>query len=107
MILGKVCCGFFQELHLHAQFPVLALDLAQPGAVANAERWFLAGMFTAVSVDPITKGALVDVELLGYLGDRTRCLDHQFHSFFPIFRREASLRTRQSHALSRRPILYG
>jgi hypothetical protein len=37
--------------------------------------------------------ALVDTELVGDLGDRTRRLDHHLDSFFPILRREVPLRT--------------
>src|SRR5712672_380216 len=52
-------------------------------------------MLTAVGINPVTQGALVDAELLSHTGDRTRRLDHHLHGFILEFRREALLRSRQ------------
>src|SRR5690349_22231980 len=105
MVAGEVCRGFFQELVFHLQFPVFPLGLAQPRPLAYGERRFFAGMVTAVGGDPVTEGAFVYSELLGYSGDRTRCLDHHFHCFVLVFRREALLRSWQNFTLSRSSIL--
>src|SRR5690349_17734019 len=105
MVAGEVCRGFFQELVFHLQFPVFPLGLAQPRPLAYGERRFFAGMVTAVGGDPVTEGAFVYSELLGYSGDRTRCLDHHFHGFVLVFRREALLRSWQNFTLSRSSIL--
>ena len=66
-VLGKVCCGFFQELVLHAQFARLPLKFAKPRPLTDGQRRLLLGMLTTVGVDPITKGRLVDTEFLGDL----------------------------------------
>src|SRR5689334_1241726 len=71
MVAGEVCRGFFQELVFHLQFPVFPLGLAQSRPLAYGERRFFAGMVTAVGGDPVTEGAFVYSELLGYPGDRT------------------------------------
>src|SRR5260221_3158494 len=47
MVAGEVCCGFFQELVFHLQFPGFPLELAQPRALAHGQRRFLARMPTA------------------------------------------------------------
>src|SRR6267154_5747624 len=62
-------------------------------------------MLTAVGINPVTQGALVDAELLSHTGDRTRRLDHHLHGFILEFRREALLRPGQLFHLSRLPIL--
>src|SRR5690242_12872591 len=67
MVAGEVCRGFFQELVFHLQFPVFPLGLAQSRPLAYGERRFFAGMVTAVGGDPVTEGAFVYSELLGYL----------------------------------------
>src|SRR6266536_1965179 len=105
MVAGEVCCGFFQELKLHLLFPVFPLELAQPRSFIHGNRRFFAGVLTAVDTHPVTECAFVDSELLGYSGDRTRRLDHQFHGFVLVFRREALFRSRQNLYLSRLPIL--
>ena len=81
MIFGKVRCGFFQELVFHLQFPRFPLKLAQPRALINSQRRFLAGVLTAVYANPVSEGAFVDTELLRHPGDRARGLDHYLHSF--------------------------
>src|SRR5258708_24902215 len=103
MVAGKVCCGFFQELVLHLQFPGLPLELAQPRALANGKRRLFAGMLTAVDAHPVAEGAFVDTELLRHSGNRTRRLDHHLHGFILEFRGEALLRSGQLFHLSRRP----
>src|SRR6266545_4431537 len=107
MILGKVRCGFFQELVLHPQFPRFAFKLPKPGPLTHAQRWLVTGMLTPISIDPVPQSALIDTELLGHLSDRTRCLDHQFHGLFPILGREVPLRTRQDFSFPDGPILVG
>src|SRR6266508_3281741 len=107
MILGKVRCGFFQELVLHRQFPRFAFKLPKPGPLTHAQRWLVTGMLTPISIDPVPQSALIDTELLGHLSDRTRCLDHQFHGLFPILGREVPLRTRQDCSFPDGPILVG
>src|SRR6266508_2831107 len=107
MILGKVRCGFFQELVLHRQFPRFAFKLPKPGPLTHAQRWLVTGMLTPISIDPVPQSALIDTELLGHLSDRTRCLDHQFHGLFPILGREVPLRTRQDFSFPDGPILVG
>src|SRR5260370_15049597 len=64
MVAGKVCCGFFQELVLHLQFPGLPLELAQPRALANGKRRLFAGMLTAVDARPVSAGAFGDAAAL-------------------------------------------
>src|SRR5690348_5378169 len=90
---GRSMPRLFQKLVFHLQFPVFPLGLAQSRPLAYGERRFFAGMVTAVGGDPVTEGAFVYSELLGYSGDRTRCLDHHFHGFVLVFRREALLRS--------------
>ena len=62
MIFGKVRCGFFQELVFHLQFPRFPLKLAQPRALINSQRRFLAGVLTAVYANPVSEGAFVYTE---------------------------------------------
>ena len=86
MVAGEVCCGFFQELKLNPLLPGFPLQLAQPRSLMHSQRRLLALMLTAVSANPVTKGAFVDAELLRYPGNRTRRLDHHLHGFIPEFR---------------------
>ena len=60
MVAGEVCCGFFQELVFHLQFPVFPLELAQPCAVTYSQRRLFAGMLTAINTHPVTEGTFVD-----------------------------------------------
>src|SRR5579862_4111872 len=96
MVAGEVCCGFFHELKFHLEFPSFPLELAQPCPLAYGKGRFFAGMITAVGGDPVTEGTFVYSELLGYSGDRARCLDHHFHGFVLVFGREALLRSWQN-----------
>src|SRR5580700_6815480 len=105
MVAGEVRRGFFQEVVLHLQFPVFPFDLTQTRAVGHGKRRLLAGMLTTVNGDPIPESTLVDTELFRHPGNRTRRLDHHLHGFFPEFRREDFLRSRQVFNLSRYSIL--
>src|SRR5215207_3423987 len=107
MILGKVRRGFFQELVLQSQFPRLAFKLPNPGPLVHRQRRLLAGVLSPVGINPVAKRAWIDTKLLGHLSDRTRGLNHLLHGFFPILRREVSLRTRQSLPFPDNPILVG
>jgi hypothetical protein len=86
MVAGEVCCGFFQEPVFHLQFPGFPLELAQPRALTHGQRWFFAGMLTAIDAHPVTEGTFVDTELLRYSGNRARRLDHHLHGFVLEFR---------------------
>ena len=44
------------------------------------------GMLTAVDINPVTKGAFVNTELLRHSSDRARRLDHHLHGFILEFR---------------------
>jgi hypothetical protein len=86
MVAGEVCCGFFQELVFHLQFPGFPLEFPQPRTVTHGQRRFFAGMLTAIDTHPVTEGTLVDTELLRYSGNRARCLDHRLHGLVLEFR---------------------
>jgi hypothetical protein len=72
----------FQELVFHAEFPGLTLEFAKPCALAEGQRWLVVGVLAMIGVDPIAKGSLMNAELFGDLGDRTRCLDHHLDGLF-------------------------
>jgi hypothetical protein len=57
MILGEEGRGFFQELVLHAQFPVLAFEFLQPRPLRHRQGLFFHRVTLPVRVDPITEGA--------------------------------------------------
>jgi hypothetical protein len=86
MVAGEVCCGFFQELVFHLQFPGFPLELAQPRTLTHGQRRFFAGMLTAIDAHPVAEGTFVDPELLRHFGDRARRLDHHLHGFVLEFR---------------------
>src|SRR5689334_10140245 len=102
---GRSMPRLFSGTRFPSSVPGFPLGLAQSRPLAYGERRFFAGMVTAVGGDPVTEGAFVYSELLGYPGDRTRCLDHHFHCFVLVFRREALLRSWQNFTLSRSSIL--
>jgi hypothetical protein len=79
ILLGEEGRRFSQEFRLHPQFPVLPLQLLQPGPFRYRERRFLVGMVHPIRVHPVPEGALVHADLPGHLGDRTRCVDYQLH----------------------------
>src|SRR3954451_4043591 len=55
IFLGEEGRRFSQELGLHAQFAILPLEFAQPGAFGDGQRWFLIGVLRAVFVHPVAE----------------------------------------------------
>jgi hypothetical protein len=107
MILGKVCCGFFQELVLHAKLPRLTLKFTKPRTLTDGQRRLVAGMLTTIGVDPIAKGRLMDTEFFGDLGGRARSLDHHLHGLFFELGRELPAVLWQLSPFPDYPILVG
>jgi hypothetical protein len=84
-----------------------ALCLTQACPLVHGQRWLITRVLASISIDPFTKCRLMDPELLGHLGDRTRRLDRHLNGFFLEFRREAPAIPRQQIFLSGDPILVG
>jgi hypothetical protein len=59
MVAGEVRRGFFHELKFHFEFTGFPLELAQSRPLAYGKGRFLAGVLTAIDVDPVTEGAFV------------------------------------------------
>src|SRR5215207_3191333 len=107
MILGEVCCGFFQELIFHPEFPRFPLEFTEPGPLTHIQRRFLAGMVTPIGANPVTKSPRIETEFPGHQSYRTRSLDHRLHGLLPKLRSEILLRTRQNLSFPEGPILVG
>src|ERR1700676_783378 len=107
MILGKVRCGFFQELVLHPELTSLALEFAEPGPLAHGESGLVADVFPPVGIHPVPESSLVNSELLRDLSDRTRRLDHQLHGLFTELWRIVLLRSCQHIPFQTTPDLIG
>src|SRR3982074_131024 len=104
MILGKVRCGFFQELVLHTEFPSLAFKLAQSRPFVHGQRRLVAGVPTLVGVDPIAQSCFVYAEFLGDLGSWARCLKYRLHRLFLELRRKRPAVLWQPSPFRRTPI---
>lgn len=71
MIPGEVRGSFFQELVLHAQFPRLAFELAEPFPFADVQRRLVTGMLAPIRGDPVPECAFSDTEFTSNRGDRS------------------------------------
>src|SRR5215211_6758059 len=70
--------GSFEQITLHPQPSVLALQLPQPRLLITRQPVLLATV-DAVLADPVPQGRVVDAKLTGDLGDRPAAATDQLH----------------------------
>src|SRR6266498_5213312 len=87
-IPGRRRLPLSQELGLHPKLTHLLLQFAEAGSLTDAQRWLLAGVLPPVSVDPVTEGAFLDVQLTRDPRDRLGAFGDHLDSFFAEFWRE-------------------
>jgi hypothetical protein len=95
--------SYFSVFHL--EFPYQSFGFAEPGPLAEVERWFLVDVVSPVGGNPVPEGSLVNAEFSSDLGDRPRVHDDRFHGFVLELRGELSSIPRHVPSLSRWMIL--
>jgi hypothetical protein len=59
---GRSTLRPFQELVFHLEFPYQSFGFAEPGPLAEVERWFLVDVVSPVGGNPVPEGSLVNAE---------------------------------------------
>src|SRR5207248_8716073 len=106
-ILGKVRGDFFQKDDFLPELSEFILLLAEPGSIAHGQRRLVTRVLAAVGINPIAESRLMNTELFGDLGDRTRRLDHSLNGLFLELGREPHTFLCQPYSFRTTPILVG
>ena len=85
MTLGKEGRRFSQKLGLHAKVPNFFLQLDQPNTLRERQRFLIDRMLVTKSTNPVRQRSLMKIQILRYIHDRRRTINHTVNRTFSKF----------------------